>query len=153
MFLMEYRMHRTLLTAIAISLFTLTVGPVSADTLAIPQAADDSVITESSLVPEDAAVPETSVVPEDAVIPETSVTPEDSVAPEDNATPKAKKETFSVTLPGRGMTMEQVEERFGAPLKKNPAVGKPPITTWDYEKFTVYFEDRYVIHAVFETPK
>ena len=146
-------MHRTLLTAIAISLLTLTVGPVSADTLVIPQAADDSVVPESSLVPEDSAVPETSVMPEDAATPETGVMPEDSVAPEEEAAPTVKKQTFSVTLPGRGMTMEQVEERFGAPLKKNPAVGKPPITTWDYGKFTVYFEDRYVIHAVFHKPK
>lgn len=67
--------------------------------------------------------------------------------------PEGRHDTFSVTLPGRGMTMEQVEKRFGPPLEKHAAVGTPPITTWVYEKFTVYFEDRYVIHAVFHQPK
>ena len=67
--------------------------------------------------------------------------------------PEPKEETFSVTLPGRGMTMEQVEARFGEALEKQDAVGTPPITTWVYDKFTVYFEDRYVIHAVFHKPK
>jgi hypothetical protein len=67
--------------------------------------------------------------------------------------PETKQETFSITLPGRGMTMQQVEERFGAPLEKHGPVGTPPITTWVYDRFSVYFEDRYVIHAVFDKPK
>lgn len=67
--------------------------------------------------------------------------------------PETQKETFSVTLPGRGMTMQQVEERFGEPVEKHDAVGTPPISTWVYDKFTVYFEDRFVIHAVFHKPK
>lgn len=67
--------------------------------------------------------------------------------------PETQKETFSITLPGRGMTMAQVEERFGEPAEKSGAVGTPPITTWVYNEFTVYFEDRYVIHAVFHKPK
>ena len=67
--------------------------------------------------------------------------------------PEPQEETFSVTLPGRGMTMQQVEERFGEPVEKHDAVGTPPISTWIYGKFTVYFEDRFVIHAVFHKPK
>ena len=67
--------------------------------------------------------------------------------------PEEKQETFSVTLPGRGMTTEQVVERFGEPVKKNEAVGTPPISSWVYDEFTVYFEDRFVIHAVFHKPK
>lgn len=66
---------------------------------------------------------------------------------------EGKQETFSITLPGRGMTMGQVEERFGEPATKEGPVGTPPITTWVYDRFTVYFEDRYVIHAVFHKPK
>ncbi len=54
----------------------------------------------------------------------------------------------SVTLPGRGMTMEQVEAEFGVPLVKHDTVGKPPITQWEYSGFSVYFESRWVIHAV-----
>ncbi|MDH5408578.1 MAG: phosphodiesterase [Gammaproteobacteria bacterium] len=67
--------------------------------------------------------------------------------------PEEEKENFSVTLPGRGMTMEAVEERFGAPEERHEQVGTPPITRWIYKTFTVYFEDKYVIHAVFHTPK
>ncbi len=55
---------------------------------------------------------------------------------------------YSVTLPGRGMTMIQVEEKFGPPLEKHPEVGEPPITRWDYDDFSVYFEYQYVINAV-----
>ncbi len=95
-------MYRPLLATLAISLLSISAGPVSADTLRVPE------------------------------------------------TPK---ETFSITLPGRGMTMEQVEKRFGVPEEKNKAIGIPPITTWLYDKFTVYFEDRYVIHAVFHKPE
>lgn len=51
-------------------------------------------------------------------------------------------------VPARGLIMEQVEERFGVPEAKLPAVGDPAITRWIYKDFTVYFEDRYVIHGV-----
>lgn len=67
--------------------------------------------------------------------------------------PEEEKENFSVTLPGRGMSMEAVEERFGDPEERHNRVGTPPITRWVYKSFTVYFEDTYVIHAVFHTPK
>ena len=50
--------------------------------------------------------------------------------------------------PSRGMSMEGVETRFGAPTNRRPAVGEPPITRWEYPDFTVYFEHQFVIHAV-----
>ena len=50
--------------------------------------------------------------------------------------------------PARGMHMSQVEARFGAPVTKHAAVGKPPITRWDYAAFSVFFEYDHVIHAV-----
>ncbi|HEX5420716.1 MAG TPA: hypothetical protein VFY39_12015 [Gammaproteobacteria bacterium] len=50
--------------------------------------------------------------------------------------------------PSGGMTMKNVEAKFGMPTKKHAAVGKPPITRWDYPGFSVYFEYQYVIHAV-----
>jgi len=50
--------------------------------------------------------------------------------------------------PTRGMTMNQVASKFGAPSNKVPAVGKPPISRWDYPGFVVYFERDYVIHSV-----
>lgn len=52
-----------------------------------------------------------------------------------------------VLRPTRGMTMQQVEAKFGTPLSEEPAVGDPPITRWNYDKYTVYFEHQYVIHA------
>jgi len=60
-------------------------------------------------------------------------------APENSAT--------GVLRPVRGMQMQQVEARYGSPLRINAAVGEPPITSWVYEKYTVYFEGEYVIHA------
>jgi hypothetical protein len=57
-------------------------------------------------------------------------------------------DTMSFTLPGRGMTKEMVEEKFGSPTERVEAVGEPPITRWVYGNFTVYFEYDHVIHAV-----
>ncbi len=54
----------------------------------------------------------------------------------------------NVPRPARGMTMEAVQQRFGAPSVRSAAVGNPPITSWDYGDFVVYFENQYVIHSV-----
>ena len=53
-----------------------------------------------------------------------------------------------VATPARGMTMDQVATKFGAPATKVPAVGKPPISRWEYPGFVVYFEADHVIHSV-----
>ncbi len=53
-----------------------------------------------------------------------------------------------VATPVRGMTMDQVAAKFGAPANKIPAVGKPPISRWEYPGFVVYFEHEHVIHTV-----
>ena len=37
--------------------------------------------------------------------------------------------------PGRGMTMDQVKQRFGEPVTEYPWVGEPPITRWDRNNF------------------
>jgi hypothetical protein len=50
--------------------------------------------------------------------------------------------------PRRGMSMERVREAYGTPESRQPAVGEPPITRWQYGSFTVYFEHDRVIHAV-----
>ena len=55
---------------------------------------------------------------------------------------------YSIQLPGRGMSMENVRSRFGEATSTVPAVGEPPITKWLYKDFTVYFESEFVIHAV-----
>ena len=55
---------------------------------------------------------------------------------------------YTVTLPGRGMNMTQVEEKFGPPLQKLPEVGDPPIIRWIYADYTVYFEYEFVINSI-----
>ena len=50
--------------------------------------------------------------------------------------------------PRTGITKTTVEAEFGEPLVKNGAVGDPPISSWEYADFTVYFEYDHVIHSV-----
>jgi hypothetical protein len=55
--------------------------------------------------------------------------------------------------PKRGVTMDEVEKRFGAPVTRHAAVGgssqqQPPITRWDYNGFSVVFERDRVIDSV-----
>jgi hypothetical protein len=54
----------------------------------------------------------------------------------------------AIELPARGAAMATVEARFGVPRTKHAAVGKPPITRWDYGGYSVYFEHQHVVHAV-----
>ena len=56
-------------------------------------------------------------------------------------------------VPKRGLTMNDVERHFGAPVTRHPAVGgasaqQPPITRWDYNGFSVFFEHDRVIDSV-----
>ena len=50
--------------------------------------------------------------------------------------------------PTRGMKMDQVRNQWGSPLAESPTVGEPPITSWRYSGFTVYFEYDTVLHSV-----
>jgi hypothetical protein len=61
-------------------------------------------------------------------------------------TPSASES--SADRPKRGMTMEKVEAKFGAPSNRAPSVGQPPITRWEYPGFVVYFEHSIVLHTV-----
>lgn len=58
------------------------------------------------------------------------------------------QKTNTVQKPSRGMTMDAVRAAFGEPKRNMGTIGEPPITRWEYDNFTVYFEDRYVINAV-----
>ncbi|MGH8231764.1 MAG: hypothetical protein ACRESY_08085 [Steroidobacteraceae bacterium] len=53
-----------------------------------------------------------------------------------------------IARPSRGMTMQTVEHKFGAPQQRHEAVGEPPISRWDYQGFSVFFEKDRVIHSV-----
>ena len=50
--------------------------------------------------------------------------------------------------PSHGMMQSQVRTQFGEPLEQTTPVGRPPITRWDYDIFSVYFEYDHVIHTV-----
>ena len=59
----------------------------------------------------------------------------------------------AAAMPTRGMTMAQVEARFGAPSERlDPRGGQkrqwPTINRWTYPAFTVYFEKSRVVDAV-----
>ena len=47
-----------------------------------------------------------------------------------------------LSLSGRSMTKKAVQGACGDPSEIQDPVGKPPITTWDYKGFAVYFEQR-----------
>jgi hypothetical protein len=51
-------------------------------------------------------------------------------------------------LPENGFTMADIESRFGTPQRRHQAVGDPPITRWDYEDYSVYFEHNLVLFSV-----
>ena len=56
-------------------------------------------------------------------------------------------------LPAKGMSMGEVQRQFGAPKLKHAAAGggsaqQPPITRWDYDGFSVFFERSTVIDTV-----
>ncbi|WP_437881169.1 phosphodiesterase [Pseudomonas sp. LRF_L74] len=53
-----------------------------------------------------------------------------------------------IAMPQRGQLKSAVLERFGLPDEEHPAVGKPPITRWDYREFSVYFEYDHVVDSV-----
>lgn len=53
-----------------------------------------------------------------------------------------------MTVPGKGSSKERVRSQFGQPGKVMDPVGNPPIERWVYDGFTVYFEDKFVLHSV-----
>jgi hypothetical protein len=54
----------------------------------------------------------------------------------------------AAAAPARGLSMADVESRFGAPSERYAAVGQPPISRWVYPSFVVYFEHQTVVHSV-----
>ena len=53
-------------------------------------------------------------------------------------------------LPTNGISKADVEAKFGEPESRHDAVGDPPISTWYYPAFRVYFEHNLVITTVAE---
>ena len=56
-------------------------------------------------------------------------------------------------LPGKGLNKAGVLREYGQPSMRHAAVGggsrqQPPITRWDYDGFSVFFEYDHVVDAV-----
>lgn len=54
----------------------------------------------------------------------------------------------STHKPAPGIDQANVLKLFGEPVLRHAPVGQPAISSWEYEKFEVYFENGVVIHAV-----
>ena len=54
-------------------------------------------------------------------------------------------------LPERGVSQSKVIAKYGQPQSRSGPVGSPPISTWQYPEFTVYFEHNLVITTVSES--
>jgi hypothetical protein len=51
-------------------------------------------------------------------------------------------------LPKNGQSKADVETRYGTPAERLSAVGEPPISSWKYDKYSVYFEYDLVLFTV-----
>lgn len=60
------------------------------------------------------------------------------------------RQSERMQLPVNGQTKADVKVEYGAPAKQYAAVGDPPITRWDYDKYSVYFEYDLVLFSVLE---
>jgi hypothetical protein len=50
--------------------------------------------------------------------------------------------------PLKGSAKSSVAASLGEPVSQTQAVGDPPITSWEYGSFVVYFEYDRVLHTV-----
>jgi hypothetical protein len=55
-----------------------------------------------------------------------------------------------MALPTNGMDKDGVRSQFGAPQQAHNPVGDPPITRWDYDGWSVYFEYDLVLFTVLQ---
>ena len=58
------------------------------------------------------------------------------------------RQSARMQLPVNGESKADVSAKFGAPTKKNAEVGDPPISSWDYAEYSVYFEYDLVLFTV-----
>ncbi len=61
---------------------------------------------------------------------------------------KQSPELQAVVRPTSGMKKADVERVFGAPQRVDGPIGEPPIASWFYADYTVYFEHDTVLHSV-----
>lgn len=60
------------------------------------------------------------------------------------------RQSDNMPVPGNGINQAEVRAKFGAPAQVHQPVGEPPITRWDYEQWSVYFEYDLVLFTVLE---
>lgn len=64
----------------------------------------------------------------------------------------------AIQTPSRGQTMADVRMQFGDPQTEHPTVStdggpyQPPITRWDFENYSVFFEHDVVVRSVVHHP-
>ena len=58
------------------------------------------------------------------------------------------RQSERMKLPVNGQDKATVEAKFGTPSEKLPAVGDPPISSWKYDTYSVYFEHDLVLFTV-----
>ncbi len=58
------------------------------------------------------------------------------------------RQVARMDLPENGQTMARTESKYGTPGQRHQAVGDPPITRWDYNTYSVYFEYELVLFSV-----
>lgn len=61
------------------------------------------------------------------------------------------RQVEKMELPDNGQSKTDVEARFGNPAQKHEPVGDPPITRWDYDTYSVYFEHDLVLYTVLQS--
>jgi hypothetical protein len=57
-----------------------------------------------------------------------------------------------IQTPRNGLTMSQIRQQFGSPKTELPAVGEPPISRWEYDGYSVFFEHDLALHSVVHHP-
>ena len=57
-------------------------------------------------------------------------------------------EKHQLTRPTNGVTREQVKAQFGEPVNIVEPIGEPPISSWEYADYFVFYEYNIVLHTV-----
>ena len=60
------------------------------------------------------------------------------------------RQSERMDLPRNGQNKSEVRARFGDPATAHAPVGDPPITRWDYDGWSVYFEYDLVLFTVLQ---
>jgi hypothetical protein len=58
------------------------------------------------------------------------------------------RQSDRMELPKNGQSKADIETKFGTPVERLSAVGDPPISSWKYDKYSVYFEYDLVLFTV-----